>query len=146
MKVTSKTTIEQLFYEDSMMNITVKKSEQENLDRVFEILYELENEPSSDEDQFTKQYLKMIYSKAEQKRAINIGVNKNKSSSDKPTIKSKKEYSEDKSNSKERTLNKKFGQKALRKIIRKYLPPNSELPKDDIRLMVWVTIFISGKR
>lgn len=147
MKSNNKTSIEELFYEESLVGIKIHQSEQENLDRVFDILYNLENEPSSDEDKVSKQYLKQINQKAEEKRAINFSKTNNKkaintsisynSDKNKSAIKPKKDYYEDKSNTDEKILNKKFGQKALRKILRKYLPKNSEIPKEDIKLMIW---------
>lgn len=151
MKAQNKTTLEELFYEESLAGINVHQSEQENLDRVFNLLYDLENEPSSDEDLVSKQYIKLINAKAEEKRAIYVNNKKCKSENQtsnswnsndgnkkQSTVKTKKDFFEDKSSSKEKLAHKKFGQKALRKILRKYLTKNSEIPKEEIKLMIWV--------
>ena len=55
-----------IFLEDSLANIKIHQSEQENLDRVFDLLILYENEPSSDEDQISKKYLKEIKEKADE--------------------------------------------------------------------------------
>ncbi len=166
MKAKNKTTLEELFYEESLAGIKVHQSEQENLDRVFNLLYELENEPSSDEDLISKQYLKLINSKAEEKRAIYVNnkvtkvksenqtsnswnsndkYDSNNNSNKKQTVKSKKDFIEDKNNLNEKIVYKRFGQKALRKILRKYLTQNSEIPKEEIKLMIWVRLNFNNK-
>ena len=68
MKSTKKNNLEDLFYEESLSGISIHQSEKENLDRVFDILYSLENELSSDEDQVSKKYLKEINEKADKKK------------------------------------------------------------------------------
>ncbi len=117
-----------LFNEDSLNNIVIHQSEQENLDRVFDILTTLEEELSSDEEQISKKYLKVIKANADKKRAIHV-TNSNK---DKEKIPSETKTDDD-----EKWKNKKFSSKALRKILRKYLPKGSMIPKEEIRLMIW---------
>lgn len=148
MKSTKKNNLEDLFYEESLSGISIHQSEKENLDRVFDILYSLENELSSDEDQVSKKYLKEINEKADKKRQIFFSPKK-VSQQSKLTKKtnhhnvnsseiSNKNYEEDnKINNEGEILSRRIGAKALRKIIRKYLPKNSDIPNEEIRLMIW---------
>lgn len=144
----SKNSLEELFYEESLSGVKIHQSEQENLDRVFEILHELENEPSSDEDKLSKKYLRNIKEKVELKRVINshtfavttkskMNSPSRKGTTQSPSTKQKKEYNEDNNDFEEKLKSRKFGQKAIRKILRKYLPQKHEMPKEDIRLMIW---------
>lgn len=147
MKVNKKNTLEDLFYEESLSGISIHQSEKENLDRVFDILYSLENEPSSDEDQVSKKYLKEINDKANKKRQIFFSPKKVKQENKSPQKSihhnvnsseiSNKFFEEDKINNEGENLSRKIGSKALRKIIRKYLPKNADIPKEEIRLMIW---------
>lgn len=143
----SKNSLEELFYEESLSGVKIHQSEQENLDRVFEILHDLENEPSSDEDKLSKKYLRNIKEKAELKRVINSQTftvtakskmhSPSRKGTQSPASKQKKEYNEDNNDFEEKLKSRKFGQKAIRKILRKYLPNKHEMPKEDIRLMIW---------
>lgn len=160
--------IEDLFIEDSLQKVSIHQSEQDNLDRVFDSLYNLENEPSSDENSVNKMYIKKIKQNAELKRKTNFNklynktnksiineknnfndilshskcntnlntLNNTNSTNHKKFI--KKDFADDFNNySEDKQKHKKFGQKALRKILKQYLPKDYEISKEDIRLMIW---------
>lgn len=113
-----------VYLEDSLSETKITKSEEENLERVFNLLLSHENEPSSDENETKKKYLKEIKRKVEEKRIIHFdNTTKDKTKSN---------------------TQKTFSIKAIRKVLRKYLSYDSssfscinKVQKEDFYLMIW---------
>ena len=128
--------------EDYLNAIQLKSIEKDCLDRVFKLLCELQEQPSSDDDNKQKKYLMEIEKKANQKK-MKIAKDKEKENtknSKNSPIKNEKKYKEDEkiSNSQGNEANnlfKKIGVKAVRKILKKL---EQEVPKEEIQMMIWV--------
>jgi hypothetical protein len=128
--------------EDYLNAIQLKSIEKDCLDRVFKLLCELQEQPSSDDDNKQKKYLMEIEKKANQKK-MKIAKDKEKENtknSKNSQIKNEKKYKEDEkiSNSQGNEANnlfKKIGVKAVRKILKKL---EQEVPKEEIQMMIWV--------
>jgi hypothetical protein len=128
--------------EDYLNAIQLKSIEKDCLDRVFKLLCELQEQPSSDDDNKQKKYLMEIEKKANQKK-MKIAKDKekeNSKNSKNSPIKNEKKYKEDEkiSNSQGNEANnlfKKIGVKAVRKILKKL---EQEVPKEEIQMMIWV--------
>jgi hypothetical protein len=118
--------------DEYLSEIKIKSIEKDCLDKVFEQLCILEQEASSDDDSIEKKYLKLINEKANNKK-MKLNLSPNKKS---PVRMIKKNYEEDQPQ--ENQLNsfysKKFGVKALRKILRVL---TSENMKEEIKQMIW---------
>jgi hypothetical protein len=136
-KITSKQT-----HEEKLNSIQLKSIEKDCLDRVFKLLCELQDQPSSDDDNVQKKYLMEIEKKANQKK-MKLEV-KDKSSCVSSNIspaRKEKKYIEDENNklspggSNMDDRMKKVGIKAVRKILKKL---EQEIPKDEMQLMIWV--------
>jgi Ca2+-binding EF-hand superfamily protein len=128
-----------LTQDEQLKEVEIKSIEKERLDRVFERLSLLQEEPSSDENSKQKIYRKQIESKANQKKMkISLNNNLNKSSTaslnQKPTkpFKEDDEKAQNEINLHEKT--RKISVKAVRKILKKLC---SEYPKDEMEMMVW---------
>jgi Ca2+-binding EF-hand superfamily protein len=129
-------------------NIELKQIEQQSIKRVYDLLINLEEEPSSDEDSVKKKYLREINSKANQKR-MSVETHKNSfmvKEQNQSQLYSSMNYQNSKISSDANlvkdtnfTVNKKdikISQKALRKILRKLISLE-KLPKDEIDTMIW---------
>lgn len=131
--------------EDILSAIQLKSIEKDCLDRVFKLLCELQEQPSSDDDNKQKKYLMEIEKRANQKK-MKLVIK------DKPTVanhsnspKKEKRYKEDE-NSKQapgggavEDVDRKVGVKAVRKILKKL---EQEVVKDEMQLMIWVFLII----
>jgi hypothetical protein len=136
--------------EEYLKSIQLKSIEKDCLDRVFTLLCELQEQPSSDDDNKQKKYLMEIEKRANQKK-MRIIKDKDKykdkdgikGSKNSPKI--EKRYKEDENmiksqgNESKNSL-KKIGVKAIRKILKKL---EQEVPKDEIEMMIWVKILIN---
>ena len=129
--------------EDILNSIQLKSIEKDCLVRVFELLCELQEQPSSDDDNKQKRYLMEIEKRANQKKMKIIkNTDKNPKNSH---VKVEKRYKEDDDiknaagNTSENN-NKKIGTKAIRKILKKL---EQEVSKDEIQMMIWVNIYIN---
>lgn len=128
--------------EEILNSIQLKSIEKDCLDRVFKLLCELEDQPSSDDDNKQKKYLMEIEKRANQKK-MKLVI-KDKASAGSPNtspLKKEKRYKEDENtknspngNAVEET-GKKIGVKAVRKILKKL---EQEVPKEEMHKMVWV--------
>lgn len=126
-----------LTQEEYLNSIQLKSIEKDCLDRVFKLLCELQEEPSSDDDNKQKKYLLEIEKRANQKK-MKIIKDKDKTKNSKGPNKKEKNYKEDEMNGKKNeseSNTKKIGVKAIRKILKKL---EQEVPKDEIEMMVWV--------
>ena len=120
--------------EENLKKINLQQSEKIRLNYVFNQLCELENEKSSDDDSKSKKYLQNINKKAKEKQMkFTKGVIKSKlGKMNKKNYKNKDDEDEDEKGKKE--PKKKFSQKALRKVIRKFC---NEFAKDELDNMIW---------
>ena len=125
--------------EERLKKIDLQQSEKIRLNYVFNQLCALEEEKSSDDDSKNKQYYKNINEKAKQKQSIPKVTkgkkgkgNENLKKANQKTYKNKDE--EDEESKEKEQPKKKFGQKALRKIIRKLC---HEFAKDELDNMIW---------
>jgi hypothetical protein len=131
--------------EDYLNSIQLKSIEKDCLDRVFKLLCELQEQPSSDDDNKQKKYLMEIEKKANQKKMKIIkdkdkDKENTKNSKNSPIKNEKKRYKEDENNSNSQgnesnNSSKKIGIKAVRKILKKL---EQEVPKEEIQMMIWV--------
>lgn len=134
--------------DDALKKVEIKNKEKTYLDGVFNYLCNLEQEPSSDENSKEKKYKKQIEEKVKEKK-MNIQDNHFKSKTlQSKNPKKKKQYQEDKENiyyeenneyqdsqkSESHLKKRKFGVKALRKVLRKL---TNTFNKDEIKLMIW---------
>ena len=129
--------------EDILTSIQLKSIEKDCLDRVFKLFCELQEQPSSDDDNKQKRYLMEIEKRANQKK-MKIIKNKNKNLKNSPVIEEKR-YNEDEDiknigGNESKNKNKKIGTKAVRKILKKL---EQEVSKDEIQMMIWVNIYIN---
>jgi hypothetical protein len=132
--------------EDYLNSIQLKSIEKDCLDRVFKLLCELQEQPSSDDDNKQKKYLMEIEKRANQKKMKIVKDNKDKDKDGNKGVKSspkKKGYKEDENmlNSQSNESNnssKKIGVKAIRKILKKL---EQEVQKDEIQMMIWVKMY-----
>ena len=125
--------------EDILQSIQLKSIEKDCLDRVFTLLCELQEQPSSDDDNKQKRYLMEIEKRANQKK-MKIIKDKNKSQKNNSPVKVEKRYKEDDNmmnagGNESENKGKKIGIKAVRKILKKL---EQEVPKDEIQMMIWV--------
>lgn len=123
--------------EEILQSIQLKSIEKDCLDRVFKLLCELQEQPSSDDDNKQKRYLMEIEKRANQKK-MKIVKDKDKKGKNSPA-KVEKRYKEDEDlngngNASEKKV-KKIGIKAIRKVLKKL---EQEVPKDEIQMMIWV--------
>lgn len=136
--------------QDALINaIQLKSLEKDCLDRVFKMLCELQEQPSSDDDNSQKKYLMEIQKRANQKKMkLNLKIKSqigNRNSSSSPP-KTEKKYKEDEIGKKGEAYNaiddsaKKIGVKAVRKILKKL---NQDVSKDEMQMMIWVKAFLS---
>jgi len=138
-----------LTQEEILNQIQLKSIEKDCLDRVFKLLCELQDQPSSDDDNKQKKYLMDIEKRANQKKmklVLNKDKNKFSGSPNSSPTKIEKRYKEDENNSNENIANeksKRIGVKAVRKILKKL---EQEVPKEEIDLMVWVLILIFNNK
>lgn len=118
--------------DEFLSEIKIKSIEKDCLDKVFEQLCLLEQEASSDDDSMEKKYLKIINEKANAKK-MKLNLSPNKKS---PVRIMKKNFEEDQpqENQLNSFYNKKFGGKALRKILRTLTTENM---KEEIKQMIW---------
>ena len=132
--------------EDILNAIQLKSIEKDCLDRVFKLLCELQDQPSSDDDNKQKKYLMEIEKRANQKKMKLVIKDKpaGASHSNSP-VKKEKRYKEDE-NSKQApgggavvNVDKKVGVKAVRKVLKKL---EQEIPKDEMQMMIWVIFLI----
>jgi len=128
--------------EELLTAIQLKSIEKDCLDRVFKLLCELQDQPSSDDDNKQKKYLMEIEKRANQKK-MKLAI-KDKTSSgshNSSPIKKEKRYKEDensKNSSNGNTVDescKKVGVKAVRKILKRL---EQEVPKEEMHMMIWV--------
>lgn len=129
--------------EDYLNSIPLKSIEKDCLDRVFKLLCELQEQPSSDDDNMQKRYLMEIEKKANQKKMKIVKDKETKNSKNSPK-KNEKRYKEDEINSNSHlsdsnNSSKKIGVKAVRKILKKL---EQEVPKEEIQMMIWVKYFL----
>ena len=120
--------------EENLKKVKLHPSEKTRLDYVFNQLCELEQEKSSDDDSKSKKYIRQITENAKKKQTKfprSKYVSKLEKMN-KQKYKNKKEVEVKKKNKK--TKRKKFGQKALRKMIRKLC---NEFAKDELSYMIW---------
>ena len=132
--------------EEILNGINLKSIEKESLDRVFLLLSELQDQPSSDEDNKQKKYLMEIEKKANQKKMKMIIKTGSNNGSKNGSPKKEKKYKEDDSKgspgNSASTIDdhkNKIGVKAIRKVLKKL---EQEVPKDEIHLMIWVFFLI----
>ena len=131
--------------EQILSKIQLKSIEKECLDRVFNRLCDLEEEPSSDEDSKRKCYLNEIEKKANLKK-MKLVLTSNKMLKN-LSYKNEKRFKDEDSklnsinakNQNEDDIKKKIGVKSIRKIIR-YL--KQEIPREEMELMIWVLLNI----
>ena len=126
--------------EDVLNAIQLKSIEKDCLDRVFKLLCELQDQPSSDDDNKQKKYLMEIEKRANQKKMKLVIRDKSAGFSNSP-VKKEKRYKEDENNkqmpggSDVEDADVKIGVKAVRKILKRL---DQEVSKDEIQLMIWV--------
>jgi len=132
--------------EEILSKVQLKSIEKVSLDRVFDRLCSLQEEPSSDEDSKQKKYLTEIHKKASMKKMkMNTFNNSNYKSGILPPSKPEKKFKEDepKNNCTIKIVprieepKKKIGIKAIRKIIR-FL--KQEISVEEMDFMIWVMI------
>lgn len=131
--------------EEILSKVQLKSIEKECLDRVFNRLCSLQEEPSSDEDSKQKKYLTEIQKKASLKKMkMNTFNNTNFKSRIFPPSKADKKFKEDEPRNNSGLIKnapvveeprKRIGVKAIRKIIR-FL--RQEISKEEMDLMIWV--------
>ena len=125
--------------EEYLNSIQLKSIEKDCLDRVFKLLCELQEQPSSDDDNKQKRYLMEIEKRANQKKMTIIKNKDHTKSSKNSPMKKEKRYKEDENMNGQGNENecatKKIGVKAVRKILKRL---EQEVPKDEIQMMVWV--------
>ncbi len=129
--------------EDILNAIQLKSIEKDCLDRVFKLLCELQEQPSSDDDNKQKRYLMEIEKRANQKK-MKLVIR------DKPAAgghsisppKKEKRYKEDENNKQAASgsnavedNDRKIGIKAVRKILKQL---EQDVHKDEMEMMVWV--------
>lgn len=130
--------------EEILNAIQLKSIEKDCLDRVFKLLCELQDQPSSDDDNKQKKYLMEIEKRANQKKMkLQIKDKPSGGSNASSPIKTEKRYKEDENNklspggSTMDDSGKKVGVKAVRKILKKL---EQEVAKEEMQLMIWVII------
>ena len=124
-----------------MNAIQLKSIEKGCLDRVFKLLCELQDQPSSDDDNKQKKYLMEIEKKANQKK-MKLAI-KDKDSRGSPSnspIKKEKRYKEDENNKQSPLCivvdrDKKVGVKAVRKTMTTL---EQEVLKEEVQMLIWV--------
>jgi len=126
--------------EDYLNSIQLKSIEKDCLDRVFKLLCELQEQPSSDDDNKKKRYLMEIEKRANQKKMKIVKDKDATKNSKNSPIKKEKRYKEDENmmnsqGNESENSTKKIGVKAVRKILKKL---EQEVPKDEIQMMIWV--------
>jgi len=119
--------------EERLKKIDLQQSEKIRLNFVFNKLCSLQDEKSSDDESFLKNYYKEINEKASKKTTIpKQQKKKTKKNPDQKNYKNKDEEDEESKEKKE--PKKKFNQKALRKIIKTLC---NEFAKDELDNMIW---------
>ena len=131
--------------EEILNSIQLKSIEKDCLDRVFKLLAELEDQPSSDDDNKQKKYLMEIEKRANQKKMKLVIRDKASSGNPNSSPLKEKRYKEDENNKQSPggsaavdETGKKIGVKAVRKILKKL---DQEIPKEEMQMMVWVFIY-----
>ncbi len=130
--------------EEILNQISLKSIEKDCLDRVYKLLCELQEQPSSDDDNKQKKYLLDIEKKANQKK-MKLVLNKDKNKTSKSRIIIEKRYKEEENNPNGSTIGdnvKRIGVKAVRKILKKL---EQEVPKEEMQLMIWVILLTINK-
>ncbi len=119
--------------EERLKKIDLQQSEKIRLNFVFNKLCSLQEEKSSDDESFLKNYYKEINEKAAKKTTIpKQQKKKTKKNPDQKNFKNKE--GEDEESKEKKEPKKKFNQKALRKIIKTLC---NEFAKDELDNMIW---------
>ena len=120
--------------EERLKKIDLQQSEKIRINFVFNKLCSLEEEPSSDDNSKSKNYLRKINENAKQKQ-MKIPKSNYKSKLEKTNKKNYKNKDEEDDEPKEKKQpKKKFSKKALRKVIRTLC---HEFAKDELDNMIW---------
>ncbi len=119
--------------EEYLSTIELKSIERDCLDRVFKLLADLQEQPSSDDDSTQKKYQREIETKANEKK-MKLNVSKYMAKSGNKTVRNDKKFAEDKKEENIPNENRKVGIKSIRKILRTLC---HEYPKEEMEMMIW---------
>jgi Ca2+-binding EF-hand superfamily protein len=124
--------------DEYLATIEIKSIERDCLNRVFTLLTDLQEQPSSDDESAQKKYKKEIEARANDKK-MKLKITKTGVKSGSITMKTKKNFEEDEEDSQNREDNQKkekslIGLKAIRKVLRTLC---SEYPKEEMEMMIW---------